>query len=202
MSFDDLCQKVFSELDAKLSPTLYYHCTDHTRRDVLPAAKKLCALEGLSPADTRIVVTAALFHDTGYLDQYPKNEPFGAKRAREELPGWGYSAEEIARVETVIMATQMPQNPGQDKLCQIMCDADLSHLGTEFFFARSEALRMELRSQGFVKDEASVRSWHESNLHFLESHSYWTDAARQSLGPRKERNIRESRELLFGSTSQ
>lgn len=196
MSFEDLCTKVYAQLDAGLPSHLYYHCTDHTRKDVLPMAERLAAEEGVNDAQLKILRAAALFHDTGYLDVYPKNEPYGANRAKEELPKWGYNADEIEHVCRVIMATQMPQNPGEDVLCRIMCDADLGHLGTEMFFMRSEALRMEFKKQGILKPEATPREWHESNTKFLEAHSYWTESGRRILGPVKARNLAESKQLL------
>eukprot|EP00762_Andalucia_godoyi_P005307 ANDGO_06705.mRNA.1 hypothetical protein len=196
MSFEDLCSKVFAELDAKLPAHLLYHCTDHTRKDVLPMAERLGKEQGISEAELRLLKVAALFHDTGYLDVYPKNEPFGVKRAQEELPKWGYSPEEIEHISRIIMATMMPQNPGDDILCKLMCDADLGHLGTEWFFLRSESLRIEFTKQGILKPETTPRDWNESNLKFLESHSYWSDAGKRILGPGKEKNIIQSKQLL------
>lgn len=52
-----------------------------------------------------------------------------------------YSPHQIARIEKCIMATQLPQTPGDDILCQIMCDADLYQLGTDLCLLRSECLR-------------------------------------------------------------
>jgi uncharacterized protein len=59
--------------------------------------------ENISEEDTLLVKTAALFHDTGFLDQYEKNEPQGCDRARKYLPQCGYSSEQIEKICVMIM---------------------------------------------------------------------------------------------------
>lgn len=91
INFEAVKKHVWDLLE-KLDPNLYfYHSRDHTFVDVLPAAIELGKQEGISEEEMLLVSTAALYHDVGYLDVYEKNEPFGAKRAREELPSFGYA---------------------------------------------------------------------------------------------------------------
>lgn len=190
MSFDELAHHIFAELTEKLPPELTYHHVDHTRRDVLPAARYLCQREEVSESEERLVLAAALFHDVGYLDQYKKNEPFGAARARHELPAWGYSPQEISEICEIIMATEMPQNP-KNKLQNIMCDADLGHLGSQLFFSQSEGLRRELIGVGILPPTMTPAKWNEDNLKFLDSHHYWTETAQKEWEPVKRQNMKQ-----------
>ncbi|KAL9656844.1 hypothetical protein ABK040_004378 [Willaertia magna] len=195
VDFEGVKQLVFYQLSL-LDPNLYYHGRFHTFDDVLPFCTKLAKEEGLSEEEILLVETAALFHDTGYLDQYEKNEPKGCERARKHLPEFGYSPEQIETICSCIMATQLPQSPGENILAQILCDADLGHLGTDLYFLRGEGLRLELEKV-FGK-EITPLQWHTGNIKFLQNHKYFTKAAHKLLVPRKEINLKLNLELIEG----
>mmetsp|Transcript_4931 Transcript_4931/g.18569 ORF Transcript_4931/g.18569 Transcript_4931/m.18569 type:complete len:102 (-) Transcript_4931:587-892(-) len=92
------------------------------------------------------------------------------------------------------MATQIPQNPKGNRMAEIVCDADLGHLGSEKFFLRSESLRMELNA---VKNlNIAPRKWNIGNLDFLAKHQYWTKSAIEKWKPKKEKHVQEVLELL------
>ncbi|KAL0487812.1 Cbei [Acrasis kona] len=191
--FEAAKQFVFSELE-KLDKSLLYHGRHHTFEDVLPTSIRLCKEENLDEDQTLIVKTAALFHDVGFLDYYEKNEPKGVERAKVALPKFGYNSEQIEKVAECIMATQLPQSPGDNILARIVCDSDLSHVGTNLFFIKSEYLRLELC---LIKNiDVSPRKWTEGNLKFLNDHKYFTDSAKRVLQPQKEKNYQLSKELL------
>lgn len=181
---------VFSQLE-ELDPNLHYHGRHHTFEDVLPAAERLCKEEGLNVQDSLIVRTAALFHDTGFLDQYDRNEACGAHRAKTYLPQFGYTPENIDKITECIMATEMPQRPGDNRLAQLVCDADLGHLGSEKFFLRSESLRLELVA---VKGlDLAPHKWAKSNVRFLMEHEYFTDSAKKLFQAIKDMNVQENK---------
>jgi uncharacterized protein len=92
------------------------------------------------------------------------------------------------------MATQIPQNPGDDIKCKIICDSDLSHLGTEFYFVKAEYLRLELNK---VKNaNLSLRKWNSGNVQFLKNHSYFSNSAKKLFQKIKDENIKQTEELL------
>ncbi|KAF0973972.1 hypothetical protein FDP41_006903 [Naegleria fowleri] len=194
-NYEGVYRLVHEQLQA-LDKDLFYHNIGHTFEDVLPASILLAKEEGLNEEDLLIVKTAALFHDTGYLDQYSKNEPKGCERARQYLPQFGYSEEQIEKVCKCIMATMVPQNPGDCRLCQIVCDADLGHLGTDLYFLKSECLRLEL--ERVYKKPIAPRDWHISNLDFLQKHQYFTNAAKKLMQPVKEQNYKLNECLVYG----
>lgn len=204
IDFESLKKLVHEQL-SHLDPNLFYHGIHHTFQDVLPNAIRITQVmrNELTEDQILIIKTAALFHDTGFLDQYDKNEPLGCERARSVLSSFGnsgnsggqFSQEQIDAICTCIMATQMPQNPPADNICaQIVCDADLGHLGSDLYFLRAEALRMELnRVKGL---NLSLTDWNKSNGTFLEKHQYFTWGAKQLFQETKMQNVQELKKLL------
>ncbi|MDE1860390.1 MAG: HD domain-containing protein [Candidatus Micrarchaeota archaeon] len=159
---------------------LYYHNMKHTLF-VHDAAKKICEAEGIKGRKRELILVAALFHDTGYLVRYDKNEPFGAMICETALAGMGYTAEEIRFTKRLILATSMPQRP-KNRYEQILCDADLATLGSSRYFSQAEALRRELGVSG--------NEWKSREISFLKGHKYFTSGATDIYGPTKEKNIR------------
>src|SRR5260221_604528 len=82
----------------------------------------------------------------------------------------------------------MPQSP-KNLMEQVLCDADLSHLGTDEFTRKNKQLRDELKE--FSKQDISKKDWRKVNISFLENHTYFTDYARRKFQPVKERNLED-----------
>jgi len=182
---------VFTMLEQGLDKNLYYHNLGHTK-DVLEAVERLSLSENVEYDDFLLLKTAALYHDTGFLIRYNKNEEAGVGIARGSLKKYGYNKKQIENIAGIIMATEMPQNP-ETKLEQIICDADLDNLGREDFYIKGELLRLELAKQGV---EISPRNWYNSSLNLLENHHYFTKSAKELRQKRKEEHIKEIKELL------
>ncbi len=99
-----------------------------------------------------------------------------------ELPEFGFGYKEIEPIEPLVISTKMPQNP-QNKLEMIMCDTDLSALGSVYFPHVSELLRLEL--------EADEKEWPVIQIEFLKNHKYYTEAARTFWEPQKQKNLKK-----------
>lgn len=195
MSFPDFEQARDYALDRlanELPSRCIYHCIQHTRDDVVPAVNMLAEAMGVSEEEHLLLVTAAYFHDTGFIYQAQGHEEIGVEIAREVLPGMGYSPEQIDVIDGLIMATKMPQNP-QGLLQEIMADADMDSLGRRDFFTVAERLRAEIAASGNPQSDAE---WYEFEVNFLSNHQYWTEAARQIRGEQKQRNIAQLQDLL------
>ncbi len=78
------------------------------------------------------------------------------------------------------MVTKIPQQP-QDKLGEILCDADLYYLGTDKYFVGADKLYKELHEAGFVK---SREEWSNEEIKFVERHHYFTPTAQRKLNSR------------------
>ncbi|HQE94188.1 MAG TPA: HD domain-containing protein [Anaerolineae bacterium] len=183
---------ILARLERGLSPDLRYHNIHHTRDDVLPAVERLAALANVPEADSLLLRTAALYHDTGYLEQYTNHESVGVRIAQETLPDFGYSPDQIAVVTRMILATGMPQTP-KTFLEALLCDADLDSLGREDYLLTSHNLYAELETRG-----ASItpEAWYRRQLDFLSAHTYFTDVAQNLRNNGKQENILLLHKLL------
>lgn len=184
---------VYTRLEHELSPHLVYHSLYHTRDDVVPAAARLAAAAELDEADRLILMTAAMFHDTGFLMTYEQHEQCSIDIARETLPAFGYSPTQVARVLDVIAATRMPQNP-HGFLQELMCDADLNLLGRGDFMRLNRLLLQETRH--FSNQPITEGNWYHEQTKFLEGHHFFTSVADELLSAGKARNLGRMRSTL------
>ena len=186
---------IVKRLEGDLPKGLHYHGIHHTM-DVCKAVERLAIWEGVKGEELYLLKTAALYHDAGFIDSYESNEPIGANLAKEMLPNFGYTPEQIEQVIELIEATKIPQNP-KNHLEEIMCDSDLDYLGRDDFYPIAETLRQELMEFGKLKDEPE--KWVEMNIGFLSSHSYFTDSAKARREPYKQQRILELKEKAKSS---
>ena len=94
--------------------------------------------------------------------------------------------DDISQVKSCILSTKYPQHPGS-LLEQVLCDADLLHLGQKDFFDKSALIREEwsLTRQVNYTDE----EWHALNLDFISKHVYHTSYCKKTYDKRKNKNI-------------
>jgi uncharacterized protein len=183
---------VLARLERGLSLDLRYHSIRHTRDDVLPAIDRLAVLSGVDEANLLLLRTAALYHDIGYTEQYANNEPVGARIARETLPDFGYTPDQVEAIVQIILATRMPQMP-ENFTEALLCDADLDSLGREDYLETSHALHAELVSCGA---SITLEDWYLRQLNFLSNHIYFTDVARDLRDAGKQENVLLLKKLL------
>ncbi len=166
--------------------SLPYHNLAHVAL-VVDKAVEMGRYYELSDIDYFIVVTAAWFHDSGYLNGTGlDHERRSGEIAGEFLRSRDVNIELINRIANCILATRMPQQP-KNLLEQIVCDADLFHLGTAHFRALNKKMKKEagLRSgKKIPKGE-----WLKGTLNLLESHHYHTDYVKKMLDKTKQENI-------------
>ena len=191
-NFECARRYALNRLSRELSPSLFYHSLPHTRDDVAPAVERLAALDGVDGAALLLLRTAAYYHDIGFVMQRDGHEAVGARIAAAALPRFGYTPEQIGQISGMILATKLPQSP-QNRLEELLADADLDNLGREDFLARNQALRAELAAFGSTSAD---EQWYSAQLVFLTSHHYWTVAARGLRDAQKQRNIEALYNLL------
>ena len=172
--------------DSQVSEKLYYHNLKHTEK-VVEAATQIAQHYQLSDVDFFTVVVAAWFHDIGYLTgEGPGHEERGARMAQSYLEGTGLEHSVVEGVRRCIVATQLPQRAvGLPE--QIVCDADLYHLGTDAFNERNKLMRKE--AEAVQKRKISKEEWRRGTIRFLESHHYYTDYCRLLLNEKQQENL-------------
>lgn len=169
---------------------LAYHNLKHTKA-VVEAASRIAENYMLNEDDLFVVTSAAWFHDTGYLTVQDNHESRSAELAAEFLTGLKIDEALIQNVSECIMATRMPQKP-KNLLQEILCDADLFHLGSYDFADKSKRLRKELEAVGHIKIDK--RQWRQKSIELLENQRYFTDYAQLLLNDRKETNLLQLRD--------
>ena len=185
--FDFEAAKLYAlkRLEKELSPSLVYHSLAHTRSDVVPAAERLANIELVNGESRLLLITAAWYHDIGYIKQYFDHEQVGACIAEEALPDFYYKVDQISVVKGIILATRLPQSP-HTHLEEIMVDADLDSLGREDFMSLNRNLRLERES---LDSPINDLDWYVEQLEFMRAHQYFTESARALRGDGKQRNI-------------
>ena len=69
LNFQHAKQYALHRLERELSPNLLYHGIAHTRDDVVLAVKLLANMEGIHGDSLSLLLTAAWFHDLGFVEQ-------------------------------------------------------------------------------------------------------------------------------------
>ncbi|WP_345948321.1 Pycsar system effector family protein [Mucilaginibacter sp. PAMB04274] len=185
-------QQVLSYFKLRNNESLLYHNRTHTE-DVVAAAVQIANHYQLDDHDFFVVTAAAWFHDTGYLENMSNHEERSAHLAEEFLRAQYADEAVIQEVKNCIMATRMPQNP-VGLLQEIICDADLFHLGTEGFDAKNKQLRKECKTA--LNYDYTKQDWRIKTIKFMESQHYHTDYARMLLADQKEKNVQELKDKV------
>jgi predicted metal-dependent HD superfamily phosphohydrolase len=183
---------IMKVLEKGLSDKLHYHSIEHTK-DVVKAVERLALIEGVTDEGLFLLKSAATYHDAGFVEQYEKNEPIGARLAEEILPKYGYTEQHINTIKELIYVTQIPHKP-TNNLEEIICDADLDYLGREDFHEIANRLRRELREHGKIDSD---RRWDEIQVQFLTAHKYFTETALKTRAAKKEKNLDEVKARLL-----
>ncbi|MCX7696474.1 MAG: HD domain-containing protein [Bacteroidales bacterium] len=191
MKFEEVKRYLLNKLHYCLAPDLYYHGVQHTL-SVMEAAELYAENEAIFGKERSILLTAALFHDSGYLVRYENNESISVGLCWTVLPEFGYKNEDIQYIVKLIEATSVPQKPF-DKLSKILCDADLDYLGRDDYFEMSCNLRKEWDAYG---KKLSHDEWFNVQIKFLSSHKYFTHTAHVLREAKKLKHLRMIKESL------
>lgn len=183
---EDVKQYVLNYFEVHHDPDLIYHDVKHTK-NVVATATRIANHYQLNDEDFFVVIVAAWFHDTGYFIDKANHEASGAALAADYLNEFKVEQAIIEKVKGCIMATRMPQNPA-GLLQEILCDADLFHLGTNEFADRSKLMHREIEIIKHI--EIDKRTWRQKNIELLESHHYFTDYVQLLLNDEYEKNLR------------
>lgn len=172
--------------------SLQFHNYQHTL-NVVKNAETIALKSGVSDEERELVLISAYFHDVGNMETLKQHEMLSCSIAREFLKNEGYSEEKIQIIEHIILATEIHKKP-TNFLEEIICDADLGHLGTESFLNQNMLLRQEWAN--FLGMTFTDEEWLQLNLKFLEEHHFYTEVARELYLKQKSINIMRLREAI------
>ncbi len=189
--FTDIQEIVLDKLERELPAHLFYHNVKHTV-DVVTEVELIGLAEGCSDEEILILKTAALFHDTGHTVAYEEHEFQGTLIAREMLPEYDYTPDQIDLVCSLIMSTRLPPEPS-NLLEKIICDSDLDYLGRSDFIPVSNSLFEELKAQNKM---GSLNEWNKLQVKFISGHQYFTRTARRLREVNKQQQIKRIQSLI------
>lgn len=191
MQFEKVKKHILAKLKKELPKNLTYHSLGHIK-DVYSAAETLAKLEDVTGEDLTLLLTAVLFHDSGFLRQQKDHEAISCEIVRQILPNFDYTPEQIDRICGMIMATKIPQTP-HNRLEEIICDADLDYLGRDDFFKIGNYLYDELSMYGLINNE---NEWNKLQERFLEGHHYFTTSAINLRKGKKDEYLAQIKEKI------
>ena len=170
----------------RVSPAFVFHDINHTR-DVVRASEEIGSHYPLTDEEELALLIGAWVHDIGYSSgSANQHEEHSQKLAVAYLTEKRVPQQLIDMVSGCITATKMPQTP-TNLIEQIICDADLYHLGTEDFEEKNRLLRQEINQ--LQDKEINKKDWRQINIEFLQRQRYFTDYAKNKLEPVKQKNL-------------
>lgn len=176
---------VTEQIVNRSSKDLVYHNVDHTR-DVVTNATFIATQDGLIQDELNILLACAWFHDIGYIETYIGHEEKSAKIAADYLKKYNINEDTINLVKECIHATTIPQHP-KNKISEILCDADMMHLGQDNYFEKAKKLRRELKKLGIGITKKS--QFDKESLKVFNTHTYYSKYGKNKLAKSKDRNF-------------
>jgi class 3 adenylate cyclase/HD superfamily phosphodiesterase len=192
VDFEHMRNDIVNRLKSTLPEEMIYHDLAHTL-NVEKSALRLARLEGLDDEEIMLLRTAVLYHDSGFIFTYSRNELHGVRMMEQSLPKYGYDPEQIAAIRSMILATSSGNEP-VTLLEQIMCDADHDYLGRADYYMVAEKLREEIAVFGTTMSE---EEWLNFQLGYLQhEHKFYTSTSKNIRERGKQNRIAELRTKL------
>lgn len=191
MDYNSLTKKVESYVTQLFErtphPKLVYHNLLHTQK-VVNRTKEIASHYNLIESDLFVLITAAWFHDTGYLlDEVAMHEEKSAHLMHEFLKTLVTDEDILKSIEECILATKASIKPA-NLLQQILVDADTYNFGTkEIDVTNKQVYDEHVIRNGYM----SKRDWDRQTIKMLENHHYYTSYCKELLVDRKKKNIKK-----------
>lgn len=172
LRINDLEEFIKNKMETELSSNMVYHNLKHTIH-VYTQVELLGRAEKVSDEELLFLQTAGIMHDTGFLVRYEEHENASCDFAKEILPLFKYSETEIKQVCKLILATH-PDHKPENKLEQIICDANSDYIGRFDFNTIALKIFHELKENNQVK---SFEEWKKQMHIILSQHEFYTSTA-------------------------
>ena len=186
-----LRERIHKDFSEKLDQKYLYHNLEHTKR-VIKSAIKIGASYDLSDDQWKVLLTACLLHDFGFIKSHINHEETGADIAESILTEYGYNQEQIKSVKSLILVTKAIAIPNNN-LESIIRDSDLEYLGSNNFEIISEKLKEEWLVCDVVSSE---EEFYKLQLDFLINHQFHTEYMRKKGKELKNKNIRYAHQMV------
>jgi len=179
--------------EKEIHERLTYHDIVHTEY-VAGRARLIAQNSGLSDEEMNLAIVAAWFHDSGFVARSKDHEEESKKIARQFLSSKGIEEAQIEKVLQCIMATKMPQDPGEDVLAQVVCDADMAYLSEDFYIDRTNLLRKEWNNESDTK--LTRKAYFKKTIEMFNNQRYHTGYAKKKFSAGKAENLKLLHKML------
>ena len=169
-----------------------YHNIEHVK-NVVSLIEDIGEFSEITEDEIEMLKIAAWFHDIGHLEVWEGHEDRSAEFARGYLTSENYPIEKIDKITGCILATKVPHMP-KNYLEEIICDADIAHVGSDSFFEQSDLLKLELEKR--KKKIISDLDWLKKNITFVENNNFYTSYAQTKFKANRNKNILVLQEKL------
>jgi len=132
---------VIKLLSEKLSNNFLYHNLSHTQR-VVEKVKELAETAELTDNDTKKLLIASWFHDTGFTINPNKHEEESVQIVTQFLKDHNADNDFIGDVAKLILVTKL-NSKANSFLEKLIKDADCSHIGSKNYEEYSLLLQKE-----------------------------------------------------------
>ncbi len=177
----------------KLSNKYVYHNFNHTCETV-EACLQAVEFYELNEKDHLLLLLAAWFHDTGYVNTYMNHEDASKDYAQKFMQEKNFDAADINLVKDLIESTRHGAKP-ENLLQEILHDADHINVGKKRFFRKAELLRIEWEI--FLDKHFTNKEWALEQEKYIISTNFYTEFFRREYGSRREKNIEKQRGALI-----
>jgi hypothetical protein len=181
----DLEDRVFGEIMKALPDYLHFHNLEYAQK-IYNHSFLLCRAEEVEQDDRLLVRTAALMLYTGLTQTYNSFENRSAVIARDILPEFHYSEEQVDKICNLILSTKEPFEP-TNQLEKILIDAKMEFLGQPDYTENLKLLFQELKETG---SGLNGQQFKNQQLELLFSFDYFTVAARRLREVSSEKQMR------------
>ncbi|HVO75764.1 MAG TPA: Pycsar system effector family protein [Ignavibacteriaceae bacterium] len=196
------CDYVTKLLQEQLPKDFVYHNLNHTI-EVVAASKEIGEQSGLSPEEKEDLLVAAWFHDTGFVSAYNGHEAKSAEICDNFLSQEGFPQEKKNKITQLILSTRHSYMPGSLSE-QIICDADILHIGKKGFKAKSQLLRDEWDKM--LGKKFSDFEWYKNSIDFISSNKFQTEYARNNFEEQRKVNLgklqKKLRKIINSETAE
>jgi adenylate cyclase len=140
----DLEEFIIDRMNQELVTNFFFHSATHTK-DVYTQAELIGRAEGISPDEMLLARTAALLLDIGFINDYHNHINHSVNFAREVLPKFKYSTDQIETVCNILFAANT-ENSNPSLLETILIDSRYNYFGRVDYIEKIQNLTKEIKA--------------------------------------------------------
>jgi predicted metal-dependent HD superfamily phosphohydrolase len=167
--------------------------------EVVKNAIYIGSKENIGEDEMNMLVVAAWFHDVGYVKKYVGHETESAAMADKFLEQREVDKTIRDNIVDCILSTTFPQQ-AKSKIAEVLCDADLMHLGLSTYFGWAQKLRQEQKSAGVAA--LKQIEFEKESVRIFEQHHYFTKYCRDTLTETKQDNLNRIKEKIASRSTK